>query len=98
MPLFGSHLSISGGYYKAVEAAAELGLDAVQLFTKNNNQWAAKELSDDDVKTFRDAIERTGKANPFAARPGKPCRGMRFPLGGHAVAERARRRLSLFGG
>jgi hypothetical protein len=36
MPLFASHLSIAGGYYKAVEIAAWLGgMDAVQLFTKN---------------------------------------------------------------
>ena len=66
MPLFGSHLSIAGGYYKAVEAAAELGLDAVQIFTKNNNQWAAKPLSDDDVRLFREAIERTGIRQPVA--------------------------------
>lgn len=39
LPLFGSHLSIAGGYYKAVETAASLGMDTVQLFTKNNNQW-----------------------------------------------------------
>ena len=66
MPLFGSHLSIAGGYYKAVEAAAELGLDAVQIFTKNNNQWAAKPLGDEDVKLFREAIERTGIRQPVA--------------------------------
>ncbi len=66
MPLFGSHLSIAGGYYKAVEAAAELGMDAVQIFTKNNNQWAAKPLSDDDVRLFREAIERTGIQQPVA--------------------------------
>lgn len=35
MPLFGSHLSNAGGYYKAVDAAAALGLETVQLFTKN---------------------------------------------------------------
>ena len=34
MPLFGSHLSIAGGYYKAVDAAAALGMQTVQLFTK----------------------------------------------------------------
>ncbi len=66
MPLFGSHLSIAGGYYKAVEAAAALGLDAVQLFTKNNNQWAAKPLAAEDVKAFREAIERTGIQQPVA--------------------------------
>lgn len=66
MPLFGSHLSIAGGYYKAVEAAAELGMDVVQIFTKNNNQWAAKPLGDEDVRLFREAIERTGIQQPVA--------------------------------
>ncbi len=66
MPLFGSHLSIAGGYYKAVEAAAALGMQAVQLFTKNNNQWAGKPLLDEDVRLFGDAIERTGIVQPVA--------------------------------
>jgi endonuclease IV len=35
MPSLGAHMSIAGGYYKAVEAAAELGMETVQLFTKN---------------------------------------------------------------
>jgi deoxyribonuclease IV len=64
MPLLGSHLSIAGGYYKAVEAAAELKMDCVQIFTKNNNQWKGKELSAEDVALFRDAIERTGICMP----------------------------------
>ena len=34
MPLLGAHMSIAGGLHKAVEAAAALGMDAVQLFTK----------------------------------------------------------------
>jgi len=66
MPLLGSHLSIAGGYYKAVEAAAELGMDCVQIFTKNNNQWKGKPLSDEDVGLFRKAIERTGIRMPCA--------------------------------
>lgn len=66
MPLFGSHLSIAGGYYKAVDAAAELGLQTVQLFTKNNNQWKGKPLADDDVRRFREAIQRTGIQRPCA--------------------------------
>jgi deoxyribonuclease IV len=64
MPLLGSHLSIAGGYYKAVEAAAELKMDCVQIFTKNNNQWKGKTLSPEDVALFRDAIERTGIRMP----------------------------------
>lgn len=66
MPLFGSHLSIAGGYFKAVDAAAALGLQTVQLFTKNNNQWAGKPLTEDDVRQFRDAIDRTGVVRPCA--------------------------------
>ena len=58
MPLFGSHLSIAGGYYKAADAAGALGMDTVQIFTKNNNQWRAKPLSDDDVRQFQDAVTR----------------------------------------
>jgi len=66
MPLLGSHLSIAGGYYKAVDAAAELGMDCVQIFTKNNNQWRAKPLADEDVARFREAIDRTGIKMPCA--------------------------------
>jgi deoxyribonuclease IV len=64
MPLLGSHLSIAGGYYKAVEAAAALEMDCVQIFTKNNNQWRAKPLSAEDVSLFRQAIERTSIRMP----------------------------------
>ncbi len=66
MPLFGSHLSIAGGYYKAVDTAAGLGMQTVQLFTKNNNQWAAKPLTDEDVRLFRESIQRTGVQRPCA--------------------------------
>jgi deoxyribonuclease IV len=58
MPILGAHMSIAGGYYKAAEAAGRLGMDTVQLFTKNNNQWQGKDLSSDDVRQFREAVER----------------------------------------
>jgi deoxyribonuclease-4 len=58
MPLFGSHLSIAGGYYKAADAAGALGLDTVQIFTKNNNQWNGKPLADEDVRLFKEAVAR----------------------------------------
>jgi deoxyribonuclease-4 len=66
LPLLGSHLSIAGGYYKAVDAAAALEMDTVQLFTKNNNQWKGKPLSDEDVRLFREAVARTGIRRPCA--------------------------------
>ncbi len=64
MPLFGSHLSIAGGYYKAAAKAAELGLDTVQIFTKNNNRWEGKELADEDCKRFREAVAEAGLVKP----------------------------------
>jgi deoxyribonuclease-4 len=64
MPLLGAHMSIAGGYYKAVDAAAGFGMDVVQLFTKNNNQWRGKPLSDEDVRLFREALDRTGVTHP----------------------------------
>lgn len=66
MPPLGAHMSMAGGLYKAVEAAAEVGCDCVQLFTKNNNQWNAKDLTDDDVRAFRQALDRLGIIAPIA--------------------------------
>lgn len=66
MPFFGSHLSIAGGYYKAVDTAGELGMDCVQIFTKNNNQWNGKPITPAEVKLFRDRLEATGVHHPVA--------------------------------
>lgn len=66
MPLLGAHMSIVGGYYRAVERAAEAGCDCVQVFTKNNNQWRAKELTDDDASRFQAALAETGVRCPLA--------------------------------
>jgi deoxyribonuclease IV len=57
MPLFGAHMSIAGGYHNAITSAVEHDFDTVQLFTKNNNQWAAKELTADDIAKFKDALK-----------------------------------------
>lgn len=66
MPLFGSHLSIAGGYYKAVDKAAELGMQTVQIFTKNNNQWKGKPLTDQDVEKFQTQLKVHGIQKPCA--------------------------------
>jgi deoxyribonuclease IV len=66
MPILGSHLSIAGGYYKAVEAAHAVGCDCVQLFTKNNNQWRAKPISPEEVSQFRDALASKKISHPLS--------------------------------
>ena len=66
MPILGAHMSIAGGYYKAVEAAAELGMDTVQVFTKNNTQWQGKPITDEDGALFREALHETGVSHPLS--------------------------------
>jgi deoxyribonuclease IV len=63
---FGAHMSIAGGCHRAVLAAQAVGFQTVQLFTKNNNQWRAPELADEQVVAFRDALETTGVEDPVA--------------------------------
>lgn len=58
MPLLGAHMSIAGGYYRAADAAGQCGMDCVQIFTKNNNQWRAKPITDEDVRLFQNSMER----------------------------------------
>lgn len=59
MPI-GAHMSIAGGYYLAIEAGLKAGCDCVQIFTKSANQWRAKPITDEDVRLFAEAQERTG--------------------------------------
>jgi deoxyribonuclease-4 len=39
-------------------------MDCVQIFTKNSNQWRATPLTDEDVRLFKDALQRTGVRSP----------------------------------
>lgn len=50
---FGAHMSAAGGADKAIDRAVHAGCESVQLFTKNNNQWAAKPIPDERVARFR---------------------------------------------
>ena len=65
MPLLGAHMSIAGGYHKAAEAAAALGMQTVQVFTKNNSQWKAKPITEEEAMSFKQAVA--------AAKLSKPC-------------------------
>lgn len=56
----GAHMSASGGLENALFAAEKINTNAVQLFTKSNQQWAAKKLTAQDIQTFKEAIQQTG--------------------------------------
>lgn len=56
--MFGSHLSIAGGMHHALTSAEQLGMDTVQVFTKNQQQWKCKPLEDDAINHWCTHCER----------------------------------------
>ncbi len=60
MHLFGAHMSIAGGVEQAFVRAAEVGCRALQIFTKNANQWRAKPLAAESLQAFRRAWRKSG--------------------------------------
>jgi deoxyribonuclease-4 len=66
MPPLGAHMSIAGGYYRAVEEAQRCGCDCVQIFTKNNNQWRAKEITAEEAAQFTATLARLKISHPLS--------------------------------
>ncbi|NOZ24177.1 MAG: deoxyribonuclease IV [Planctomycetes bacterium] len=60
MPLLGAHMSIAGGLHKALERGHDVRCDTIQIFTRPNVNWRAKEISVDDVRLFEKAQRETG--------------------------------------
>ncbi len=59
MLALGSHMSTAGGGVPmALKRAAELELQACQLFTKSERQWAAKPLTDEQIEAFHLGLEQ----------------------------------------
>lgn len=50
--IVGCHVSIAGGFDKAIEQGMQIGCTAVQIFTKSNRQWASKQINQLDVQKF----------------------------------------------
>jgi len=62
----GAHVSIAGGLHLALERGRALGCGAVQIFLKNQRQWAARPMTDEDVRAFAAARRRTRIRRIFA--------------------------------
>jgi deoxyribonuclease IV len=58
--LFGSHLSIAGAMTNALDEGASLGLDTVQVFTKNQRQWKVKPLEDEARDAWNERVKELG--------------------------------------
>ena len=59
-------MSIAGGLWRALERGQALGCGAVQIFLKNQRQWAGPPLTPDDVRAFAAARRRTRIRAVFA--------------------------------
>jgi deoxyribonuclease-4 len=57
MPRFGAHMSVAGGLPRAVERAVVHRCDALQIFTKNANQWRGRTLPPDEIREFRTRVK-----------------------------------------
>ena len=59
-PILGAHMSMAGGFHKAVERGQEVGCQCVLVFVKNSNRWTAPDLTDDDVEHLSAAMIESG--------------------------------------
>ncbi|MBR5197577.1 MAG: deoxyribonuclease IV [Alistipes sp.] len=62
MKYFGAHVSASGGVENAIKNAKDIGATAFALFTKNQRQWIAPELTQKQIELFRTMMAEAGYA------------------------------------
>jgi deoxyribonuclease-4 len=56
----GAHVSAAGGVENAPENAKKIGATAFALFTKNQRQWVAKPLTEENIRNFKKNCEKYG--------------------------------------
>ena len=62
MKYIGAHVSAAGGVHNAPLNAKRIGATAFALFTKNQRQWAAKPLTEEEIRLFRANCREAGYA------------------------------------
>lgn len=65
-PFLGAHESVAGGLHAAFERIAEAGGQALQIFTRNQRQWKAKPVTDDEAEAFTAAWKDWGHPHVFS--------------------------------
>src|SRR5499427_9423987 len=56
--LLGAHMSIAGGMHTAIERGRSIKCTAIQMFVKNNMQWFARPLTQEEVRAFLEHQQR----------------------------------------
>src|SRR5919198_6412346 len=62
----GAHVSVAGGLPLAPARGRDLGCGAIQIFLKNQRQWAAPPLDPRTAREFRAVRRRAGIRHAFA--------------------------------
>ncbi|MGQ9489153.1 MAG: deoxyribonuclease IV [Anaerolineae bacterium] len=61
MPMFlGAHMSVAGGLSLAFERARSIGINTMQIFTKNQNRWEQKPTPPEEIERWFRAQVETG--------------------------------------
>jgi deoxyribonuclease-4 len=64
--LLGAHMSIGGGVHMAIERACSIECTAMQIFVKNNMQWFARPLDENEISAFLEHAQRRELKSVFA--------------------------------
>jgi deoxyribonuclease-4 len=59
-------MSIDGGVHTAHERGMSIGCTTMQLFTKNNTQWASRPISEQEIEKYK-VLERKSGIRPVVA-------------------------------
>ena len=62
----GAHMSIAGGVDRAIERGESIGATAIQIFTKNSNQWRCPTLQEEEIRMFKKRRSSWGNGSLFA--------------------------------
>jgi deoxyribonuclease IV len=68
----GVHVSIAGSIAKSVDRAAALGCTTFQIFSRNPRGWAWKDLNEEDIREFRNRLEKSAIFPPVDHMPYLP--------------------------
>lgn len=68
----GVHVSIAKSIDTAVDNAEEISCDTFQIFTRNPRGWKFSSLDPEEVKSFKEKLERTGIGPPVDHMPYLP--------------------------
>ena len=56
----GAHVPITGGVFNAPAHGQAIGAEAIQIFTRNQMQWACRPLGQEEAAKFREAVAKSG--------------------------------------